>query len=287
MDKFTKTAGAALAVAAFSVMLGCADKKGQDAALAAKVNEAGISVQTLNHELEKLGKAPEGGEVAGQVLQALIDQQLLMQKAVADKLDQDPEVAQALEASRRQILVQAYVRRLGEGLAKPADAEIGEYYRKHPELFSARRIYRLQELQIETPPDRLEAVKTRLSQGPDLNAFMQWLRTEKLHGSTTQLVKTAEEIPMPLLTRLHPLKEGQHLILAEGKRLDVVFLIATQTQPVSEAQARPAIERLLLAQKRREKGEAELKALREKAKIEYFAPYRETAKAGSPAAGKP
>lgn len=275
--------GLSLLALALSVGLaGCGDKKADKAAtqVAAKVNGDEITVTQLNHELGKLGKmAPEQAkQAANQVLKSLVDQQILMRKAVEDKVDRDPEVMQSLEASRRQILAQAYVQKLTANQAKPGDAEIADYFAKHPELFAERRVYRLQEISVQVTPANGEAVKARLAQSKNLNDFIEWLKTQSIPARVSQSTKAAEQLPLEILPRLHQMKDGQAMTLSAAGSLNILVVAGAQTQPISQEQAKPVIERFLLNAKKREAAEAELKKLKEKAKIEYLGEYAEAGK---------
>ena len=173
----------ALAIAVALTLAGC-DKKQQDAvasAVAAKVNGNEITVSQLNFELSKLGNlSPEQTtQATNQMLKTMVDQQLLVQKAVADKIDRDPQVIEAIEASRRQILSQALIKKMTADQAKPTDAELADYYAKNPALFSERRIYRLEEINIKVTPDNIEAVKAQLQQVKNLGDFINWLKDRK------------------------------------------------------------------------------------------------------------
>lgn len=258
----------------------CGDKaEGEKPAtqVAAKVNKDEITVHQLNHELSKLANlSPEqAGQAANQVLRSMVDQQVLVQQAIADKLDRDPNTLQKLEAARRQILAQAYVDKLTANVAAPTEEEIADYFAKHPELFSERRIYRLQEISVQVSPDTAEAVKQNLAQAKNLGEFMQWLKERNIPARAGQSTKTAEQLPMELLPRLHQLKDGQAMTFTAGGALNVVVIADSQTQPMNQEQARPVIERFLLNAKKREMAAANLKTLKETAKIEYLGEYRE------------
>lgn len=261
-------------------LAGCDENKGMASAagpLAAKVNGDAIAVQVVEKELEKAGvkNATESPEVANRVLNALLEQRLFVQQAKKTGLEKDPEVARALQAAERQVLAQAYVEKLAANAAKASDTEIAAYYDKHPELFAERRIYRLQEIMIQVGPDSIEAVKARLSGGANLNDLAQWLKSQNIPARGIQSVKSAEQLPMELVARLHPLKDGQAITLEGPRQFTILALTGSQSQPLSREQARPAIERFLLTAKKRELAKAELEKLRAAAKIEYVAPYAE------------
>lgn len=291
------TKGLALSALALSMTLalhGCGDKKeGEDkkaTQVAAKVGKDEITVHQLNHELSRLGGnlTPEQSkQAANQVLRGLVDQHLLMQQAIAEKLDRDPKVVQTLESARRQILAQAYVEKITAAAAKPTEAEIKDYYDKHPELFSERRIYRLQELSVQVTPDNAAQVQEKLASVRNLNEFVEWLRANNIPARGAQSVKAAEQLPLELLPRLHALKDGQAITLSGNGMLNIVYLAGSQTQPVTLQHATPMIERYLLNAKKREIAEQELKRLRDATKVEYLGEYSEAAKTEAPAVVPP
>ncbi len=286
------TRGLALSVLTLAMAMalhGCGDKKeggdGKATQVAAKVGKDEITVLELNHELARLGGnlTPEQSkQAANQVLRGLVDQHLLMQQAIAEKLDHEPKVLQALEAARRQILAQAYVEKITAAAAKPTEAEIKDYYDKHPELFSERRIYRLQELSVQVTPDNAALVQEKLASVRNLNEFVEWLRANNIPARGAQSVKAAEQLPLELLPRLHALKDGQALTLSGNNVLNIVYLAGSQTQPVTLQQATPVIERYLLNARKRELAEKELKRLRDTTKVEYLGEYSEATKAEAP-----
>ncbi len=282
MRTYPTLALGALALALSLALAGCGDKKADKAVtqVVAKVNKDEITVHQLNGELASLGNLnPEQSKQASrQVLKSLVDQQLLMQQALEDKLDRDPQLMQNLEAMRRKLLAQAYVQKLTANVPTPTEAQISEYYGKHPELFAERRIYRLQEINVQVTPANVETVKAQLAQSKNLNDFIQWLKAQNIPARAGQSTKTAEQLPLELLPRLHQMKNGQALTLGGPGALNIVVVADSQTQSMSQEQAKPVIERFLTNAKKREMAEASLKSLREKAKIEYLGDYADTGK---------
>ncbi|MCP5277930.1 MAG: peptidyl-prolyl cis-trans isomerase, EpsD family [Thiobacillus sp.] len=271
----------ALAVAMAVSFQGCekkADEAGAEAA--AKVNGVAISVALLDHEVKKLGDlTPEQHQkAANQVLKNLVDQDLLMQKAVSEKLDQEAGVKLALEASRRQILSQAYVEKLTASVAQPTEQEVSDYFNKHPELFSDRRIYRLQEINISVTPDNEEAVKSQLSGTRSLDDFIQWLRDQKIPVRISQTTKAAEQLPTELLPRLAQMRDGQAMTVKAPNALNILVVAGSQSQPVTLEQAKASIERFVTNSKKRETAATALKDMRAQAKVEYLGAYADLGK---------
>lgn len=270
---------------AAALALGCTDKKdgtddGKPAVVAATVNGAELTADQVNHALERLPQLDEAQKRAAslRVLRNLVDQELLLQKALEEKLDNDPEVTRALDVARRQILAEAYMsRKLGEP-AEPSDAEVAAYYDAHPELFAKRKIYRLQEVSIQAPEDRQEAIRAELSTSRSLNDFVAWLKSQEIPAKTAQGVKPAEELPLDILPRMSEMPDGQAMVMKTSGGLLVIVLADSQLQPVPLEQARPAIARMLQKQSRQKAAEAELAALKAAAKIEYLGEFADAAK---------
>jgi EpsD family peptidyl-prolyl cis-trans isomerase len=108
---------------------------------AARVDGSEISIHQINFALSQLqGADASQAERAGkEILERLIEQQLLVSKAVGAKLDREPRVMQAIEESRRQILAQAYLEKTMAGAAMSSAEDVAKFYKDRPELFAQRR----------------------------------------------------------------------------------------------------------------------------------------------------
>lgn len=281
---------ALIALATTLVLLsGCGDKKDKGASqTAAKVNKNEITVHQINFVLQQQrGLKPEQAEAASkQILERLIDQELAVQKAEDLKLDRDPRVVQQMEAARREIIARAYVEKTGEAASKPTDAEIKAYYDAKPALFSARRIYSLQEIVIEAKPEQIATLREQLGASKSINDFVEFLKANGYRFAGNQAVRPAEQLPLNLLDTFAKLSDGQAVLLPSAAGAQVVILLGSRSEPVDEARAKPAIEQFLLNDARRKLVESDIKALRAAAKIEYegkFAPTPADAASAAPA----
>jgi EpsD family peptidyl-prolyl cis-trans isomerase len=243
-----------------------------------------ISEAELNLALSGLGALSEAqaAEAKIRLLQALVDQRLVAQAAKKAGLDKAPEVAIEMEQASRQVLVEAYAERSFKDVEKPSETEIAEYYNQHPELFSARRIYRIQELDLTLEASRLPEVETKLKSSHSMGDFVNWVKEQGIKGKTAVAVKPAEQIPAPLLGRLSQMRDGQVTVL-QGRPGHVLVqqLQESQLQPVSLEQAHKAIEQAIVVEKRKVLMAADLKRLRETAKIEYVSGYAPASEANA------
>lgn len=275
----------AFALAVAVSQSGCGEKspgaENKTKQIAAKVGNDEITVDQLNFELARLGGnlTPEQSkQAANQLLRRMVDEQILMQKALADKLDRDPKVAQALAAARRHVLAQAYLEKVTASVPKPSAAEVKAFFEQHPELFAERRIYRLQQLSVQVTPENAASVSDKLASVRNLNEFIDWLKANGIAARGSQSVKAAEQLPLELLPKLHALKDGQALTLTGNNTLNVLYLAGSQAQPVNLQQATPLIERYLLNAKKREIAQTELKRLRAATEVQYLGEYSEAGK---------
>lgn len=281
MKRHTLISLASLALAG----VGCQYAEDDKQQAAAKVNNAAITVQQLNTAaaLTRTQNEAERKQISKQLLERLIDQELLAQKAREKNLEREPRVLQAFEASKRQILSQAYLDQLAAQAAKPTPDEVRKFYREHPELFAERRVYRLQELAIGNAPGLTRtALDLELAKAKSLNDIVTWLRTEKIPFQTNTTVKPAEQLPMEILPRLSQLAEGQLLLMPAAQGYVLVQVASSDKQPLDEQQATPFIEQFLQNQRKLELAQNELKALRSAAKIEYVGEFAAPARPATP-----
>lgn len=256
--------------------------------IAAKVNSGEISVHQLNYVLTRTGAGAASPEMAPkirrEILDKLVDQELAVEQAVGKKLDRSPEVIMAIESARREILARAYMEQVTAGTAKPTIDEAKQYYSEHPQLFSERRVYNIQEIVLPTAAGVADELRSMLDSGKSMEDIANWLKGKDIKFAAGTATRSAEQIPLELLPKIHPLKVGQGLILQSPQSVTVMRLAAAQSAPVAEEAALPRIQQFLGNQRAMEAAKQEFKTLKAKAKITYMG---EFADAGTSAASKP
>jgi len=256
---------------------------------AARVDGAEITVHQINQILARLPGLTEetAPRARREVLDKLVDQQIVVAQAQDKKLDRQPEVMAALEAARRDVLARAYFDQLVAAQGKPAPEEAKKYYDEHPELFAQRRIYNLRELTVEKNEALMPALREKIASAKSIDEVAAWLKQKEMRFAAQGGVRPAEQIPLDLLAPLHKTKDGQTTVFDTPRGIVIVHVAATQQAPVDEAAALPRIQQFLANQRGKEIVEADMKQLREKAKIEYLGDFEGKAPAAPAAAAAP
>lgn len=271
-----------------ALLAACGDKKDKAAGqTAVKVNKSEVTVPQINFVLQQQRNIrPEQADAASkQILERLIDQELALQKADELKIERDPRVMQQLEAAKRDIIARAYLEKVGEAAPKPTADEIRKYFDEKPALFKERRIYSIQEIGIEAKPEQVSTLREKLAASKNINEFVEYLKANDFKFAGNQAVRAAEQLPLQSLDAFAKMTDGQAMLNQAPNGVQVVVLAGSRSQPVSEEQARPAIEQFLLNERKRKLIEDDVKAMRVAAKIEYMGKFAE----GTPgaAAAKP
>ena len=211
-------------------------------------------------------------------LEKVIDRELLVQKALAAKLDRDPKVVESIETARRQILAQAYLDRSVSAAASAAAGnsrdEVRAFYAENPALFAERRVYRLRELVVSAPAEMIDVLRAEAAKARELDEVAGWLRSRNAKYSVDALTQPAEQLPLTFLPQLARMKPGEIAVFATPLGASVVQLVHAEDAPLTEQQAAPLIEQFLAGRKRLETAAAEVKRLRELATIEYLGEFK-------------
>jgi EpsD family peptidyl-prolyl cis-trans isomerase len=202
-----------------------------------------------------------------------------VQKALAAKLDRDPQVVHSIENARRQLLAQAYLERSASaaaGSTRPGEgaAEVRAFYAENPALFAERRIYKLRELLVSAPAEMIDVLRAEAAKARELEEVAGWLRLRNAKYSMDGLTQPAEQLPLSYLPQLGRMKPGEIAVFATPIGASVIQLVHAEDAPLTEQQAAPLIEQFLAGRRRLELAAAEVKRLREAATIEYVGEFK-------------
>jgi EpsD family peptidyl-prolyl cis-trans isomerase len=283
----------AVALAAIATILvgGCGQKK--DAApvdasgseVVAKVNGEELTAGQLTIAVQKQrGMRPDAGDAASrQVLDQLIDEQIVAEKAVTAKLDKDPKVVQQIEAARRDILARRFIESAAETAGKPADDAVQKFYDSRPTLFAQRKVFTLQRLDIQAPDERRTDVDAHVQSLKTSAELTDWLKSQKLPFTAKQEQDASEQLPPAVLEKVSAMKEGESTVVPSQLGVSALTLVSSASAPKTLADARPAIEQYLSQQGRRELIMNLQKTIRDGSKVEYVGRFAALTPAGGDA----
>ncbi len=261
-----------IAILSLLVLTACdhKDKTKSASQVIVKVNSEEVSVHQLNFALTHTpGITQENAESAKkQLLDALIDQTLLVQQAMNDKMDRDPQVMLAIEQAKRQVLAQAWLEKSTRITSKPTQEQIEQYYQAHPELFSNRKIYKLKELLVTVTPDKQALLDHILADSKLIDELPPKLDANKISYQVNLTTQAAENLPLENLPALQKLQGGQFLRIDKTPQILVMGVLGSIDEPVERQKAGMIIETFLVNSQVKTNAQNVLKQLKEKAVIE-------------------
>ena len=263
-----------LALAALLPLLivGCGKKDKTATQTVAIVDGEEISVHQINTVLSKVnGVSPESlPKVKREILDGLVEQQLAINLATSTKLDRSPEVVSAIENAKREIIARAALEHIRNAQPKPTDDEVKNYFTAHPELFSQRRVFNLQEIALDKATPNLVEIRNKVAVAKTMEEVADWLTQQNVGYKPSAGARAAEQIPLEVLPTLHQFKDGQIGLLEGNEANFIVRVVASKSVPITEAQAQPRIKVFLANQRGAEAIKREKESMKAKAKVQYL-----------------
>lgn len=260
------------------IFAGCGDKgdKKSPSQVLAKVNGKEITVLQLNYLLAQQPKTDNSTKQM--LLNQLVEQELMVQKAEELKLDRNPDVLQSVEFSKRQMLAQAAVQNMIGKKIEITDADISKFYSEHSNLFTNRNIFDMAVFLLKAS-DLTKDAGIGLETSMTSEATKQVLQKAGIKFQQTQVKRAAEQIPPMVLDKLMTINNGD-IVKApdENGNLVMMQLISRTSQPISKEDAEQPIRQLLLNEQMKNKAQIQLNAIKNGANIEYLQQFSETKK---------
>lgn len=258
--------------------------------VAARVNSTEITVRQIDYLAAR--SATENGTATANarraILNKLIDDELARQQAVTEGLDRSASVQEGLKLAQIEVLAQSYLHKIAAGVSKPTDDEVRKYYAAHPELFAQRRIFHLDQIDFAASEAEAAGVRDVVARARTLQEIAGWLKARKIGFSETSAVRAAEQIPLDSLPAMQTMQDGQVAIVSsEAGRMRIVQIVGSKVEPVGQAVAAPRIREYLYNRRVGETVAADLRLLRQKAKIVYLGEFAGKRASGEHTAAAP
>ena len=240
----------------------------------AKVGSEEISMRQVNQVLSRANAAGVTPEIAQamrrEVLEKLIDQQVAVNQATQAQLQRSPDVLSQIESASREILARAYLQQLASAVPKPSAEDVKKYYTEHPQLFSERRVFNVQEIVVPVNAGVTEALRGFAAAGKPIEDVAALLKARDIKFGGGSAQRAAEQIPLALLTKIHSLQDGQSTLIETLQTVTLLRIASSQKAPLSEAAALPRIEQFLSNQRAGVAVAAKIKELRAATPVTYM-----------------
>lgn len=259
-----------LVLATLAGLSACSSNDKQAVQTLAKVNGEEITSLQFNDELIRTGiKTDHQKEPGRQLLESLIDRQLITDAAMRIKIDRSPEVVQAIERAKAEIISNAYLESVTSKIDRPSMGEICDYFQTHPEYFADRKQFVIQQLIIATR-DVSNELRSVIDTAGSLDAVAAWLNKNNIRHVRGQISRSTTDFPEQMVAKLNKSSKGQLFIVHEGENSLLNSISDIRRSPVTVKNAAPQIEMYLLGKKHKAAADAEIAHLRSLAKIEYL-----------------
>lgn len=248
----------------------CSNKENRPGQALVRVNSEEITVHQLNDELGLADINSENHEdAAKRLLESLIDRQLLKEEGMRNKIDRIPEVMQEIERAKAKILEDAYIAAISAKISEPSPVEIKDYFLSHPEYFSKRKQFVIEQLAVSTSSISNE-LRLTLDASRSINDIKAFLEKNNIRYQQSQLSRYSTELPEQVITNLKDIKHGQFFIISEGDSSYINSISGVKESPVTIKFAAPQIAQYLIKIKSKNAVDAEIARLRASANIQYL-----------------
>ncbi len=181
--------GAALGLA---LAVGCGKEPGTESKVTkaagdttpvAKVAGKTISEQDVDDTMKQipqhLQRDYDGARGKLRLIEQLVDRELMVKAADDAGLERNPVITKQVEDFKRGLLLQQYQKQLIDGLPKPAEAQIDEYYAKHPQEFVTPARENASWIKCATKADAEKARRRIVDRGEDFGTVARQVTTDK------------------------------------------------------------------------------------------------------------
>ena len=132
----------AIAVWATAAQAAAPDAQPDGRRVVARVNQAELTFDDFKVRLGMLEqeRGPIPPDRYGEILRALVREEILFQAATAQQVDQEARIKQRVEIARRQVIIEELLRRKMETLSQVTEEDIKKAYEENKPLFTTETV---------------------------------------------------------------------------------------------------------------------------------------------------
>ena len=256
-----------VALGLLAICTACQKKaEGQTVAL---VNGEEITSSELNAELANANVASTVDKklVTSRVLQGLVERRLLAEQARKDQIDRSPEYIARQRRMTEELLIGMMANRSLDTSKLPTDAEIAAFQAKQPQAFANREIWKLEQLQYDTPSNSV--VQNKILQTKSLAQLAGVLTEARISFQRANNQLNTNAIPSEIYPQLAKLLPGEPFIVPSGNKSVASVIASRQAAPLAGPAARTDAANAIRRQNSTKLLQQRLKDLQASAKIEY------------------
>jgi parvulin-like peptidyl-prolyl isomerase len=155
----------ALALSSGVAQAGAPDPPEDGRRVVARVNQVELTYDDFKARLQMLEqeRGPLPGERYGEILRAMVREEILYQAAAAQRLEDEAGVKQRIEIARRQVIIEELLRRRVESATRISDEDARKAYEENKSAFSTETVG-VSHIMVKTE-NEAEAVRAELKAG--------------------------------------------------------------------------------------------------------------------------
>lgn len=234
----------------------------------ARVGGEDVTIGELNAELAEL-RIPSGvdrNQVERQAVKSIVERKLLANEAKNRKLDENPAYLLQKRRTDELLLVQLLRDQIANSVPKPSRAEAETYISEHPTLFSARKLYILDQIQFAATTD--DAMIKQIGATKSMDELEQLLIQNGIEYRRAPASLDTVSAPVEIASQIETLPAGEVFVVRQGPAFIANRIVETRTTPFSGEKAIEFAQNRLRAERIQERLRKEADTVKEKGKNE-------------------
>ncbi|MDD5320335.1 MAG: hypothetical protein PHD43_06920 [Methylococcales bacterium] len=158
-----------------------------------------------------------------QIGNSLVDQSLLNQQAISDKMDRNPQILMSIEQVKCQVLTPSWLDKTTRDVNKSNVQKIEQYYQAYPTLLAKHKTYKLNEVSIGKADGKKNLITRHFFASKQVVELLTNLDAGKSAFQVNLTTELAESLPLEQLPALQGMKEGQFISINKKRCICIEY----------------------------------------------------------------